>query len=51
MMFAGAEDLICNYVGIERMIEALHWHGETGFGVSFGIVKKHKLTAGELDNR
>ncbi|BGP36210.1 Cell death protease [Rhodotorula kratochvilovae] len=32
LMFAGAEDLICNHVGIERMIENLEWNGETGFG-------------------
>ncbi|BGP58777.1 Cell death protease [Rhodotorula toruloides] len=32
MMFAGAEDLICNHVGIERMIENLEWNGEKGFG-------------------
>ncbi|GJN92002.1 hypothetical protein Rhopal_005030-T1 [Rhodotorula paludigena] len=32
LMFAGAEDLICNHVGIERMIENLKWNGETGFG-------------------
>ncbi|GAA5824615.1 hypothetical protein JCM3770_006697 [Rhodotorula araucariae] len=31
-MFAGAEDLICNHVGIERMIANLEWNGETGFG-------------------
>jgi len=34
MMFAGDEDLICNYVGIERMIDSMTWGGETGFGVS-----------------
>lgn len=32
LMFAGAEDLICNYVGIERMIDALEWNGQKGFG-------------------
>lgn len=32
LMFAGAEDLICNYVGIERMIDALEWNGLQGFG-------------------
>ncbi|KPV77963.1 uncharacterized protein RHOBADRAFT_50486 [Rhodotorula graminis WP1] len=32
LMFAGAEDLICNHVGIERMIDNLEWNGETGFG-------------------
>lgn len=33
-MFAGAEDLICNYVGIENMVEAMEWNGAKGFGVS-----------------
>ncbi|GAA5912118.1 hypothetical protein JCM6882_003058 [Rhodosporidiobolus microsporus] len=32
LMFAGAEDLICNHVGIERMIENLEWNGAVGFG-------------------
>ncbi|GAA5870014.1 hypothetical protein JCM3774_004337 [Rhodotorula dairenensis] len=31
LMFAGAEDLICNHVGIERMIENLNWNGATGW--------------------
>ncbi|GAA5845127.1 hypothetical protein JCM11251_008003 [Rhodosporidiobolus azoricus] len=32
LMFAGAEDLICNHVGIERMIEKLEWNSAVGFG-------------------
>ncbi|ODN78321.1 pheromone-processing carboxypeptidase KEX1 [Cryptococcus amylolentus CBS 6039] len=32
MLFAGAEDLICNYKGIERIVGSLEWHGEKGFG-------------------
>ena len=32
MMFAGEEDLICNYKGIERSIANLQWGGATGFG-------------------
>ena len=32
LMFAGAEDLICNYKGIERMMEHMGWNGEIGFG-------------------
>ncbi|GAA5961249.1 hypothetical protein JCM3765_002884 [Sporobolomyces pararoseus] len=32
LMFAGAEDLICNHLGIERMIDDLEWNGELGFG-------------------
>jgi carboxypeptidase D len=32
MMFAGEEDLICNYKGIERSIANLNWGGATGFG-------------------
>jgi len=33
LMFVGAEDLICNYKGIERMIDHLSWSGDMGFGV------------------
>lgn len=32
LFFAGDQDLICNHVGIERMIENLEWNGSTGFG-------------------
>lgn len=32
MMFAGEEDMICNYKGIERSIANLNWGGGTGFG-------------------
>ena len=34
MLFAGAEDLICNHVGIERLVERLEWNGAKGLGVS-----------------
>ncbi|CDO73823.1 hypothetical protein BN946_scf185015.g152 [Trametes cinnabarina] len=32
MLFVGDQDLICNYVGIESMIQAMQWNGETGLG-------------------
>ncbi|GMK54848.1 hypothetical protein CspeluHIS016_0114340 [Cutaneotrichosporon spelunceum] len=32
LMFVGAEDLICNNVGIENMIDVMTWSGDTGFG-------------------
>jgi carboxypeptidase D len=35
MLFAGAEDLICNYKGIERMISGLEWAGDKGFMVGW----------------
>ncbi|WVR08292.1 hypothetical protein IAU60_005341 [Kwoniella sp. DSM 27419] len=31
LMFAGAEDLICNYKGIERIVNNLSWNGQGGF--------------------
>lgn len=34
LMFAGAEDLICNHVGVERTIENLVWGGERGWGAN-----------------
>lgn len=37
LLFAGDQDLICNYVGIESIISAMTWNGETGLGVSFPI--------------
>ena len=33
LLFAGDQDLICNYVGMEALIKALTWNGETGLGV------------------
>ncbi len=33
LIFAGDQDLICNYVGLEAMIKDLTWKGETGLGV------------------
>ncbi|KAF9266185.1 alpha/beta-hydrolase [Marasmius fiardii PR-910] len=32
LIFAGDQDLICNYVGMEAMIQAMTWNGETGLG-------------------
>jgi carboxypeptidase D len=37
MMFAGDEDLICNYKGIERLIGRLQWSGGQGLAVSYGF--------------
>ena len=34
LFFAGDQDFICNYVGIENMIKAMSWNGGTGLGVS-----------------
>lgn len=34
MLFAGDQDLICNYVGIESMVQSMTWNGEKGLGVS-----------------
>lgn len=32
LLFAGDQDLICNYVGIEALISSLTWNGGTGLG-------------------
>jgi carboxypeptidase D len=34
MLFAGDEDLICNYKGIERIVENMDWDGAQGMEVS-----------------
>jgi carboxypeptidase D len=34
LLFAGDQDFICNYMGIENMIQAMSWNGGTGLGVS-----------------
>ena len=33
LVFAGDQDLICNYLGLENMIKNLTWNGATGLGV------------------
>ncbi|KAG5634532.1 hypothetical protein H0H81_001640 [Sphagnurus paluster] len=32
LIFAGDQDLICNYVGLEAMIKEMTWNGGTGLG-------------------
>ncbi|KAJ3555877.1 hypothetical protein NM688_g2335 [Phlebia brevispora] len=32
LLFAGDQDLICNYMGIETMIQSMSWNGGTGLG-------------------
>lgn len=52
MIFAGAEDLICNYKGLELMLEHMEWNGQLGMGVSRfpkqGAIST--LTLAECDN-
>jgi carboxypeptidase D len=33
LIFAGDQDFICNYVGLESMIQAMSWNGGNGLGV------------------
>jgi hypothetical protein len=35
LIFAGDQDFICNYMGLESMIQAMTWNGGTGLGVIF----------------
>ncbi|KAM6496201.1 Alpha/Beta hydrolase fold [Amanita muscaria] len=32
LVFAGDQDLICNYLGLEAMMKAMTWNGHTGMG-------------------
>lgn len=36
LLFSGAEDLICNYMGTEQMINNMEWSGSKGFEVTPG---------------
>ena len=38
LLFAGDQDLICNYMGIERMVQGMEWGGGRGLGVSVALV-------------
>jgi len=33
LLFAGDQDIICNYIGLEAMIKDMTWNGGTGLGV------------------
>ena len=33
LVFAGDQDFICNYMGLESMIKSMTWNGEKGLGV------------------
>lgn len=50
MMFAGAEDLICNYKGIENMLDNMSWSGTKGLGVSLRLsdLCDSRLTLGRM---
>ena len=43
MLFAGDQDLICNYVGMESLMQAMNWNGETGLGVGRSKAKSKVL--------
>ena len=38
LLFAGDQDLICNHLGIEMLIDALDWNGQVGLGVSHQVI-------------
>jgi len=48
MLFSGDQDLVCNYLGAERMIEALEWNGATGFTVRDDIRLRSPLLIAEV---
>ncbi|KAI9888573.1 MAG: Cell death protease [Vezdaea aestivalis] len=37
VLFSGAKDLICNYIGTENFIKKMQWNGGTGFEISPGV--------------
>ena len=43
LIFAGDQDLICNYIGLENMIRALTWNGATGLGVSRLLLEAERV--------
>lgn len=40
LLFAGDQDLICCYKGIEALSNKLTWNGDTGFGVSCRLLSR-----------
>jgi carboxypeptidase D len=43
LLFVGDQDFICNYIGVENMIQAMTWNGGTGLGVGSSISVPKKL--------
>lgn len=43
LIFAGDKDLICNHVGLERMIDDMEWGGQKGWGVSTTSLTELKM--------
>ena len=41
LIFAGDQDLICNYVGLEAMIKEMTWNGAKGLGVGGSLANIH----------
>lgn len=39
LLFVGDQDYICNYMGIEKMINVMTWNGEKGLGVSPSFIR------------
>lgn len=56
LLFAGDQDYICNYIGIEKLIDDLEWKGAKGFQVSskqlqpcldeIQLLKRHDIVSG-----
>ena len=48
MLFAGDQDVICNYVGQEMLLEKMRWRGAVGMQVRALVIMDwfHKLTRG-----
>lgn len=44
LIFAGDEDLICNYKGLEGMMDRLTWGGQTGWVVRPALYFRGELT-------
>jgi carboxypeptidase D len=46
LLFAGDQDFICNYVGIESMVHEMEWNGAKGLGVNpkSGVSQETMLT-------
>lgn len=42
MFFSGMQDLICNHVGTERMLDNMTWNGITGWGDGMREMDRYK---------
>ena len=51
LLYAGDQDFICNYMGIENLIKEMEWSGEKGLGVSANVLSTNFMYLSYVKDR